>query len=145
MWAKIRHTQTCIHTYRYIKTIQTCQHALSLLYFSLLYLSYSLTNTYIHTRTYTLLTMQSNKTVVLHLSMLFMRKWRSGPWVMSSPTEMARPKPLGKPPNPFMKKMNKYINNNSQPNIRGTKLMANCCAGILRNGLSPLYHAYTFM
>lgn len=43
---------------------------------SLSRLGYSLTNTYILTQTYTLLTMQSDKTVVLHLSMLFMRKRR---------------------------------------------------------------------
>lgn len=49
-------------------------------------------------------------------------------WVLLQ--KWPRPKPLGKPPNPFMRGMNKYTNNNSQPNIWGAELMANYCVGI---------------
>ena len=106
--AEIRHTPLA-HThslYRCIKAVyrRARQCALSPLYSSPV--SISLTHPQTHTcaRADTLLAMQSNKTVVLHLSMLFMRKWRSGPWVMSSPTEMAPAKTSRKTAQPICEK-----------------------------------------
>lgn len=74
--------------------------------------------------THACLTVHSNRTVVLHLSMLFMRKWRSGPWMMSSFLWVAWPTPPGKPI--YAKKKKKSnIQITFKKNIRGTKLRAN--------------------
>lgn len=79
-----------------------------------------------HTHTHARLTVHSNRTVVLHLSMLFMRKWRSGPWMMSSFLWVAWPTPPGKPASLFMQKKKKVnIQITFKKNIRGTKLRTN--------------------
>lgn len=111
--------------------------------FSLLSLSvsgYSLTNTYVHTQAYTLLTMQSDRTVVLHLSMLFMRKQIHEWWVLRQKCPCQNLEEIH--PTHLLKKVNKYTDNKSQLNIQGIKLMANCC--IWTSGL-VLPYARIFM